>query len=1590
MPMLSVLLFWSRRHCVIWFAWLMLALTSFPPKAAGGGWAEDFVLPGANGTVRALAEDAQAWYIVGDFTAVGSVVANHVARVDKMTGAVSALGSGITVGGAVVNMVVSSAAFFQGELWVGGQFDNAGGVGGTSSLARWDGSNWKSTGAGLSPFDNVQTLVADGGALYIGGDFSKVAGLPDTQARAVWDGSAWQKLGNGLTGKVYAIAHTNTGTYLGGAFFLSGTSGQVYLAKWTGGAWTEVLTELDDLTPVHAIAVMGTDVMLGLELPVLSNVERWNGVSLSAVGTTFREGKVNALAVAGSTLYAGGEAGQSRNDLAEPDTVRNVSMAKYSGADWTEPGQGVQGTVHGLLASGGSVYAVGEFTQAGGLPCVRMAKWNGTQWSAVVQAGSGNGVGNRVLAILDAGKVVYIGGDFTVAGGVVANRIACWNKATRKWSPLGSGMRGSYMDMHDPSTVEALAMVSGVLYAGGNFRFAGAADCDNIARWNGTSWSNMGSGTSGSGHVKAMLARGPDLYVAGGFDNMDGADNTAQVARWDGSRWWGLGTEFSKFTYVRAEIQALCFYGSDVIAAGSGYQGADGATHSQLYRWNGTEWSQIFQNGNPISGVQCLAEYAGKLYVGKAGTLAAWNGTDFSAARSSFNWQNARMALVVAGGNLYAASTSATVTLEETLLSRFDGTVWSDLLDNESPSLIHALAADEDGNLYAGGVFTEMGGQLSHNFALFRAGGTPVMGIEGASHAELLSGNTLDFGSMAVTQISAQLSLTIKNTGTGTLYGQIDVEEAAAQGFQITQQAQFPLAAGASTTLGLAFAPIRTGIHNGTLHILSNDGAHSPFDLLLTGTGIAFAPPSVKTLAADNVTAAGAVLHGTVDGKGSSREVVFEYGETAAYGSVQAASPATITEAGVKPVSLALNGLKAHTKYHFRVKASSIEGSATGSNLTFTTLNTLPIAREDTYEVAPGVTSTLAVLTNDFDADGDAINVTSYTAVNPRAAGTLSKSGNTFSFKAAAGFLGSATFNYTVSDGFGGTASATVTLNHFICTIDPVAKEVPSAGVTYPITVTAAAQWPVTESLNWATVSPASGRGDGIAQVTLLPNAAKSSRSGSITIGGVVHTITQAGVIAPELTPPAAIPPAIVSGFFELPIVTAHFPVTYAVSQLPPGLKIDSTGLISGTPTKSGRYNVVVKASNAAGTAALPAFEIVVDPLKPGVVGNFHGFIPRDSVLNGNLGSRLELTTSLTGSCTGKIISGVTAQVLKGQLRADPLLPNIPRLVILIPRRGATDLILDVTLNAVDNNLDGTLSDGGAHTVHTSAWRNPWSTTRKATAFFALHTFSLEPDAAHTEAPQGFGYGAFAPKESTGAVTVMGKLADGSPFATATFVGAGGQVLIYQPLYANKGSLAGVISVTMGGNAIENTVGVAEGEVLDWLKPGPMPNSKDTIYKSGFGPAHLTVEGAAYTPPAKGAIVMELPAPASNDNAKLEFESGGLPAKLEITFGILNPSATGLTNKVIMPAFASGGNPQKINLPTLTPATGSFGGDFTLVGETAAKNRKVTFQGQMVRHISGGIRGYGFFLMPELPDNTGETLANTPKHSGRVILRAAP
>ena len=112
-------------------------------------------------------------------------------------------------------------------------------------------------------------------------------------------------------------------------------------------------------------------------------------------------------------------------------------------------------------------------------------------------------------------------------------------------------------------------------------------------------------------------------------------------------------------------------------------------------------------------------------------------------------------------------------------------------------------------------------------------------------------------------------------------------------------------------------------------------------DVILASSPGGLATPAAKTGPARAVTLDTALLTATVNPEGEEvEECVFEYGLTAAYGSVAPCSPQPGSGNGAVAVSAALSELQPNATYHFRVFAGSALGYGAGADETFTTLET--------------------------------------------------------------------------------------------------------------------------------------------------------------------------------------------------------------------------------------------------------------------------------------------------------------------------------------------------------------------------------------------------------------------------------------------------------------------------------------------------------------------------------------------------------------------------------------------------------------------------------------------------------------------------
>lgn len=577
--------------------------------------------------VTALAHDGSSLYAGGFFSHVNlgdGIPANNIARWDGSNW--SSLGN---TGGNGVDNAVFVLSLFNGDLYVGGSFVNAN-IGADISvrrLARWDGANWSAVGSGGGfGVDGtwVNALAEFNGELYVGGAFEQVnIGSPIAANRiARWNGTSWSTVGsgggNGTSGAVRSMASAAGRLYVLGGFFNVNVGAAVSarnVAAWDGANWSALAGDAGEGVGAFAYAVAavgevvyagGTFSAVNVGNPVpASRIARWHSGGWSALESGAQD-SIRTMLIHDGHVYIAG-------DFTEIETASGPleanRIARWDGSSWTmlgsNGGNGLNGTVLTLAASGSDIFAGGLFTAANSgndVAANAVARWDGSQWHAIGNNG-GNGIQGWVFALRTRNNLLYIGGFFfqvNVGSPISANHIVSWNGSD--WQILGSA-GGNGLN----NAVGTLALDGNLLYAGGAFTEANAGNpivANRIARWNGSSWQGLGSG-SGNGlndDVLAIAVSDGSVYVAGAFNqaNVGAAVLANHIAHWNGSSWSGLGSDGGNG--LDGVVHTLVIDGSEVYVGGD-FENANAGSPvaaAHLARWDGSRWTALGSGTNDV------------------------------------------------------------------------------------------------------------------------------------------------------------------------------------------------------------------------------------------------------------------------------------------------------------------------------------------------------------------------------------------------------------------------------------------------------------------------------------------------------------------------------------------------------------------------------------------------------------------------------------------------------------------------------------------------------------------------------------------------------------------------------------------------------------------------------------------------------------------------------------------------------------------------------------------------------------------------------------------------------------------------------
>ena len=733
--------------------------------------------------VRALLLDGTNLFAAGEFSSLGGVSwTEFIAKYNTLGSAWSSLGN---VRIQMMSSVIDAMAFDGTNLYVG----ETGGsyIAGApfAFFTKWDGTGWSTLGTG--PNDSVLCLANVNSDIYAGGRFTTASGVTVNHV-AKFDGSSWSALGEGMNGPVSSLIVCGSDIYVGGAFTLADGNPANNIAKWNGTSWSPLGDGVNG--SVNALAAYGSDIYAGGTFStaggsLASNIAKWDGTSWESVGdgmfSPVNPSIVNALAINGSDLYAGGDF----------DSAGGVGNTHYI-AKWKIPGPlqtplptptptpGPTFSISGNISNnndGGSTYFVGAFTRST-IDCHGAPGYiNPDPVAAIVGAYNNGssytlnlpGTGEYWIFGYVSGTVDYYGayggesflslnyytmlGSVEITGPTHTTGIdIIANPSSKNAAPIFSNTTVSQdantftveitaesgtsiyysIDGSIPTssshlytgvfTIEVSTLVKAIAIKHGYMNSDVASQQYDLDWWQALApWPNCVNST-----VNALAFDGSDLY-AGGVFTTAGESSVNYVAKWDGSNWSGLGGGLSGGYSWDMSVNALVYDGThSCLYVGGKFPNAGEIAVNNIAKWNGTSWEALSDGVNDV--VYSLATDGTNLYAGVAGSpVLKWDGTTWEALGGSHVPVGVRALYYDSTDNLLYAAGFVGATSG---VSQWNGSTWSTVTTFDGA--VFALAYDGT-NLFAGGNFTTAGGNSANrvakqNGATWEALGTGLTG----------------------------------------------------------------------------------------------------------------------------------------------------------------------------------------------------------------------------------------------------------------------------------------------------------------------------------------------------------------------------------------------------------------------------------------------------------------------------------------------------------------------------------------------------------------------------------------------------------------------------------------------------------------------------------------------------------------------------------------------------------------------------------------------------------------------------------------------------------------------------------------------
>lgn len=637
-----------------------------------------------------------------------AVIAPSAASAVGVEGEWTSLGSGL--GPAIQENVYDVVEGPDGNVYVTGCFDNAGGVAEADVIAMWDGTQWSALGDN----GNEDGFFADGcgfsiawnsaGDLILGGSGLRDHDDSSSQSLFSWDGTSWTNLAAGQIGgdgiRDIAIDSTDA-IYFGGPFTNANSVDEYdFVAKLSGGVISGLGDDGSGGRPIDG-HVMTVEIDESDNVFVAGKfhdaggvaeadaVAKWNGTTWAALdsngaGDGYFTGGGND--VINDLLYVNGDLYMAVNNWAAPEGADEPGVYVFDGTDITRVlGAGAfnehvrsldYDSDHNALLVAGWFDDFDDIPLADGVFSYDLDDSTVETFGEFESDGADPSGDGFSVAYLGGGDIAYGGWFNDLEGDPLTENFGIWDSSTSTWDAAGPRPDGAI-----PNNVYDVAQgPDGNYYATGCFDNAGlVGEADRVAMWDGESWVALGDNGAGDGFFDSGCGWALDWtsegnLILGGRQLRTDTDNSNQsLFEWDGTTWTNLAP--NQLTDSDGVRDVVVNEDDSIYIAGPLTDIDGDPIIDYVAKWTNGVFSALDDDGN---GGAALNDHALNLELDD-------------------------------DGNLYVSGkfTNAGGVAEADLIAQWDGSAWSALDSNGSGdgyfsgSQIHAMKW-HDGTLYLG------------------------------------------------------------------------------------------------------------------------------------------------------------------------------------------------------------------------------------------------------------------------------------------------------------------------------------------------------------------------------------------------------------------------------------------------------------------------------------------------------------------------------------------------------------------------------------------------------------------------------------------------------------------------------------------------------------------------------------------------------------------------------------------------------------------------------------------------------------------------------------------------------------------------